>query len=55
VQKDGSVLTLDPGRSIMMNDGTKVTSDGTVIMSDGRTISLAEGQIVTVEGVVRKK
>jgi hypothetical protein len=55
VQKDGSVLTLAPGRSIMMNDGTKVTGDGTVIMSDGRTISLAEGQILTVEGVVRKK
>jgi hypothetical protein len=55
VQKDGSILTLAPGRSIMMNDGTKVTSDGTVLMSDGRTISLAEGQIVTVEGVVRKK
>lgn len=55
VQKDGSVLTLAPGRNIMMNDGTKVMGDGTVIMSDGRTISLAEGQILTVEGVVRKK
>jgi hypothetical protein len=55
VQKDGSSLTLALGRSLVMNDGTKVMGDGTVIMSDGRTLSLTEGQIVTVEGVVRKK
>lgn len=55
VQKDGSTLPVAPGRTIMMNDGTKVFGDGTVIMKDGNRITLAEGQLLTVEGVVRRK
>jgi hypothetical protein len=55
VQKDGSPLKVDPGRSIMMNDGTKVLGDGTVIMKDGKRVKLTEGEILTIEGVVTTK
>jgi len=56
VQKDGSMLPLDPARSITMNDGTKVLGDGTVIgfLSDGRT-KLAEGEVLVIEGVVVRR
>jgi hypothetical protein len=52
VQKDGSPVAVEPGRSIMMNDGTKVLSDGTVIKANGEQIVLTEGQVITIEGVV---
>lgn len=52
VQKDGSSVAVEPGRSIMMNDGTKVMSDGTVIRASGEQITLTEGQIITIDGVV---
>ena len=51
VQKDGSLLRIPPNQSIMMNDGTKVLGTGTVLTPDGRTLTLAEGQIITVQGV----
>ena len=51
VQKDGSLLRIPPNQSIMMNDGTKVLGTGTVLTPDGRTVTLAEGQIITVQGV----
>jgi len=54
VQKDGSLLQVPAGRSLMMNDGTKVFGDGTVLFPDGTQKKLAEGEIVAVEGVVRK-
>lgn len=54
VQKDGGVVTLSPNQTIMMNDGSKVYADGTVERSDGSKVALTEGQIVTVEGVVKK-
>ena len=54
VQKDGSPLLLRPDQSMMMSDGTKVFGNGTVITSDGRSMSLTEGQILVVEGVVRR-
>jgi hypothetical protein len=53
VQKEGTQLTVEPGRSIMMNDGTKVFGDGTVVGRDGQTTQLSEGQIITLEGVVK--
>jgi hypothetical protein len=53
VQKDGSPLDVEPGRSLMMNDGTKVFGDGTIEFSDGKTRKVAEGEIVTLQGVVR--
>jgi len=55
VQKDGSLLTLRPNQSIMMNDGTKAFANGTVVSKDGTTTTLTEGQIVKVEGVVTSK
>lgn len=54
VQKDGSLLTVAPGRSIMMNDGTKVFGDGKVVRADGAETQLAEGQIILIEGVVTR-
>jgi hypothetical protein len=38
-----------------MNDGTKVLGDGTVIRFSGEQSKLSEGQILIIEGVVRKK
>jgi len=52
VQKDGSAFDVPSGRSLMMNDGTKVFGDGKVIMKDGSRVTLAEGQIIVVTGVV---
>jgi uncharacterized cupin superfamily protein len=52
VQKDGSPVKLSPNQTIMMNDGTKVFGNGTVLMKDGSKVTLSEGQIVPVEGVV---
>jgi len=54
VQKDGSPVAVEPGRSIMMNDGTKVMSDGTVIKTNGEQITLTEGQVITIDGVVTR-
>ncbi len=54
VQKDGSMLALDPARSIMMNDGTKVFGDGTFITFHGGRSTLGEGQIYIVQGVVTR-
>ncbi len=54
VQKDGAQFEVMPGRSLMMNDGTKVLGDGTVVMTDGTQRKLAEGEILTLQGVVRK-
>jgi hypothetical protein len=56
VQKDGSMLALDPARSITMNDGTKVMGDGTIISFQGeRTTKLTEGQVFVIEGVVVRR
>lgn len=56
VQKDGSMLPLDPARSITMNDGTKVMGDGTVIgFLSGEQTKLAEGQVFVIEGVVVRR
>jgi len=54
VQKDGTLLTVEPGRSIMMNDGTKVFGDGKIIKADGTTTQLVEGKIFVIEGVVTR-
>ena len=54
VQKDGSLLPVPSGRSMMMSDGTKVLGDGTVVKNDGSTVKLSEGQIITLEGVRRQ-
>jgi hypothetical protein len=54
VQKDGSQFTVEPNRSVTMNDGTKVLSDGKIIKFNGDQITLSEGQIYTLEGVVKR-
>ena len=54
VQKDGSKLVVDPERSITMNDGTKVMGDGTIIKFNGDRLTLSEGQIFTLDGVVTR-
>ena len=53
VQKEGTQLAIDSGRSIMMNEGTKVLGDGRVISPDGQATQLVEGQIIIIEGVVK--
>jgi len=53
VQKEGTQLPIGPGRSIMMNEGTKVFGDGRVVSPDGTVTELTEGEIITLEGVVK--
>ena len=55
VQKDGSLLTVGAGRSIMMNDGTKVFGDGKFTRANGQQGQLAEGQVLVIEGVVTRE
>ena len=53
VQKEGTRIGIEPGRSIMMNEGTKVFGDGKVLKRDGTSTQLSEGQVLTIEGVVK--
>jgi hypothetical protein len=52
VQKDGSMFDVPKGRTLMMNDGTKVFGEGYALKRDGARVTLSEGQTVEVEGVV---
>ncbi len=54
VQKDGSQFEVPANRSLMMNEGTKVFGNGRVVMRDGTVKELGEGQIIEVEGVVKR-
>lgn len=54
VQKDGAKKRVEPNRSMMMNDGTKVQGDGTVIKFNGDKLTLREGQIITLDGVTTR-
>jgi hypothetical protein len=53
VQKEGTQLMIPLGRSIMMNEGTKVFGDGRVLNKNGAITTLTEGQILIIEGVVK--
>ncbi|HEY6167815.1 MAG TPA: DUF6799 domain-containing protein [Verrucomicrobiae bacterium] len=55
VQKDGSKIDVAAGRTITMNDGTKVFGEGYVIKSDGTRVNLSEGQTLEVEGVATRR
>ena len=55
VQKDGAQVAVESGRTIMMNEGTKVIGEGKVVSQDGTTTELSEGQIITIEGVVKRR
>jgi hypothetical protein len=55
VQKDGSMLALDPARSITMNDGTKVLGDGTIIkFLSGERSTVSEGEVLIIDGVITR-
>lgn len=54
VQKDGTQFIVEPGRNLMMNDGTKVLGDGTLHYRDGRTRKLSPGEVATLDGVIRR-
>lgn len=55
VQKDGSTFEVPKGRTLMMNDGTKVFGEGYALKRDGSRVTLSEGQTVEVEGVVVRR
>ena len=55
VQADGSLLTIAPGRTFMMNDGTKVSGNGTYTKRDGTIVKLVEGEVVVIQGVARRR
>jgi hypothetical protein len=50
--KDGGKVELRKGQAIAMSDGTRVTGDGTVTRPDGTKISIKEGEILKISGVV---
>ena len=54
LQKDGSSISLRPGQTMMMSEGTKVFSEGYLITRGGQRVPLVEGKIVTLEGVVTR-
>jgi hypothetical protein len=51
VQKEGNQFEIKPAQTIMMNEGTKVFGNGLVLKRDGTRIQLAEGQVLTLDGV----
>lgn len=55
VQKDGSLLTLAPGRTMNMSDGTKISGDGTYTKRDRKVVKLKEGEVVIIEGAIHPR
>lgn len=53
VQKEGAQFQVAPGRTIMMNDGTKVFGSGKMVSRDGTTTPLKENEVVILQGVVK--
>jgi uncharacterized protein DUF6799 len=53
VQKEGTQLVIGSDRSMMMNEGTKVFGNGQVRSTDLQITQLTEGQLLTIEGVVK--
>lgn len=51
VHKDGAKYTVQPGRTLMMSDGSKIFGDGRVIRRDGKTEQLQAGEVTRFEGV----
>ena len=54
VQKEGAMLAVNPGRSITMNDGTKVLADGTILRFNGDRTTVKEGEVITLDGVITR-
>ena len=55
LQKDGGRVTLRPGQTMMMSDGTKVFSDGTVLKPGGEKDKVKEGEIYKLPGIAPTK
>ena len=55
VQRDGSLLTLAPGRTMFMSDGTKVSGDGTYTKRGHQVVKLKEGEVVVIEGAIHPR
>jgi len=55
IQKDGALMTVPQGRSLMMNDGTRILADGTIV-TPGRTArQLSPGEYRLLPGVRRTR
>jgi hypothetical protein len=50
--KDGAQVELRRGQAMAMSDGTRVTGDGVVTRPDGTRITVREGEIIRIPGVV---
>lgn len=50
MQKDGSKIILRPPQVMGMNDGTRVSADGTIQKFNGPTFKLREGQTILIDG-----
>jgi hypothetical protein len=55
LQKDGSLIPLQPVQIMGMNDGTRVRGDGTIEKFNGPTIKLREGQTILIDGPLIKR
>jgi hypothetical protein len=55
LQKDGGRVTLKPGQTIMMSNGTKVGADGSIVRADGTRSKVGEGEILKLPGVLPRK
>jgi hypothetical protein len=55
VQKDGSLITLQPVQLMGMNDGTRVFGKGYIEKPDGTKIQLREGQTILLDGALVKR
>jgi hypothetical protein len=53
IQKEGALVVVPTGRSLMMNDGTKVLTDGTLLSPSGDRRTLSMGEYVLLPGVRR--
>lgn len=50
--KDGGRVELRRGQIMAMSDGSKVNGDGYVLKADGTRLSLTEGEIIRIPGVL---
>lgn len=55
IQKEGGQLKLARGQTFMMNEGTKVFGTGKLVTMDGREIPLKEGEVILLQGVVKRQ
>jgi len=55
IQRDGGIVTIAPGVTMGMSDGTKVKSDGTITTLSGQTFTLKDGDRLTVDGAALPK